>query len=821
MSSADARRWGGGGLAGLVLDGTLRRHVLGDKVRRFSPSALDVEVLDVVDAAAASGIPLGLVFPLAGTAAPILVGAASLMNAVRRTGDLRVQGALVGRNLQSRALYDRLYFNDQRLADFLPRTVVDPDEEVRTIGQARHDRGGRLHIVSRLERLHSISEPLSSLVIEGSAASMESVRDVLADPRRPDSIVYVTSNPYDTALPAIERAGGTLWAWSASRVADLAVTGSDSSLSSRVTAGALVADPALLSSAGRCAIEVVTCGDDVSARLDSALEDTWRSLGLLVKVMPDLRVGNHPPEALWWAWGAFNTLAMLPVPPRNYDLWAGGSPYMTRLGDVPRIALEFARNAGGELARAWTGFAESFRNVLATANSGGRWSGVIAWLEGVIDSGRRGVLVASNRAAASAIREALDESPYSPLGWDHDGLVTVMTVAELSAGHGHSEEPPSICLPGPLPRRRAGLYALPPGHALTVVAAGDFDARRSAAQALAARTTMSELEARTETAARTLGLPPPAGIRADVVGSIKIVNSGVKTAVVPPARASLEADGGPWEPFDPDIMATLRRNIDSGVLPRDDAATVSTIRTAGGASTIIAITVHLDHGPDGRDVLVVEPNDLVARRSGDAIERVAAKALRHDDVVLLVDHGARRDLLDTVIERLAETPEYATLQYTIEFWKARAARASTSGQTYAEILRRMQAIGTRVTAEQTLGNWVRGVVDGPRDPADVDRFARAIGDDQLRNHADQIAHALETVHGVHRRAGGWLSRRLAGARAIDEHLVIEGGQKMHVSDLMDAVTTHRVLQVDRTVRAPTLLVGTLVDSRTAARMPTA
>lgn len=278
MSLAEARRWGGGGLAALVLDGTLRCHVVGDKVRRFSPSALDVEVLDVVDAAAASGTPLGLVFPLAGTAAPILVGAASVMNAVRRTGDLHVQGALVGRNLQSRALYDRLHFYDQRLADFLPRTVVDPDGEVRTVGRARHDGGGRLHVISRLERLHSISDPLSSLVIEGSAASTESVREVLADPRRPDSIVYITSNPYDPALAAIEGAGGTLWGWSANRVADLAVVDSDSSPPSRVTAGALVADPALLSSAGRCAIEVVACVDEASARLDAAMGNTWRRL---------------------------------------------------------------------------------------------------------------------------------------------------------------------------------------------------------------------------------------------------------------------------------------------------------------------------------------------------------------------------------------------------------------------------------------------------------------------------------------------------------------------------------------------------------------
>ncbi len=87
----------------------------------------------------------------------------------------------VARNLGSRMLYDRLHFEDQQLADFLPRTVVNPDGEVRVVGRPRRDRGGRLHVVTQLDRLRHVGNSVAALVVEDSAATADSMRHLLED----------------------------------------------------------------------------------------------------------------------------------------------------------------------------------------------------------------------------------------------------------------------------------------------------------------------------------------------------------------------------------------------------------------------------------------------------------------------------------------------------------------------------------------------------------------------------------------------------------------------------------------------------------------
>ncbi len=271
----------------------------------------------------------------------------------------------------------------------------------------------------------------------------------------------------------------------------------------------------------------------------------------------------------------------------------------------------------------------------------------------------------------------------------------------------------------------------------------------------------------------------------------------------------------PWEPFDPAIAATLRQQVAAGTLPKDEA--IGTSIRGGGEQTAAVITIELDSGREGRCYLLVEPNDLVVRRRGDEVERIAAKALGVDDIVLLIDHGARGDLLTTLIERLAETPYYSGLQHWIDFWHTRAARGrqSVSGLTQQQILSRMK--GTALTSAGTIGTWIRGTVDGPRDPEDVTRFAYAIGDDQLLSQAKQIAWALATIHKTHMKIGSWITRRLAGIESDREQLVLDDeNARIYVTDLMDAISVHRVLGVDHSLtHVRVSSVGSVVSSSLA------
>ncbi len=792
---------GGDGLAGSVLDGTLRCHVGGDdRPRPFEATKLDVELLNTVDAAADRGIPLGLVFPLAGTSAPMLVGAASLVGAIRRSRRLDVQVGLAAKNLAPRVLYDKLYIENQRLADFVPRTAIGIEGDVRTIGAPPRDSLGRLHITSSLDRLIVVDPALEAIVIDASASVPQSLENALRR-YRTSSMVYMTTDPFDPSLTTIRSHGGLVHAWSADRVS--ALSDGCSTPTGRARSGALIVDRSFLGASAACDVEIEIASG--SPDLDSALEKVWTLLRDLGRVIPNTtHLDGRPAEELWWAWGVLNTISLLPAEPERYDQFVGPYPTAIKLMEAPSIASAFAQNARGEIARHWHDLSTAFQRLLVEAATGSRTQRVAEWVTELVSDNVYGTLVVKNRAASWATRQALDESPDTPHGWSQH--VWILTLSELAKGEALTREPSSVCVPGPIPRSRSGVFALPPATELRVIAAGDFEGRRIAAQVTAARAEMAELARRgvCECAAR-LGLRGLASNPARV-GGIRFRGQSESRD----ANHGWNSRVDPWEPFDSAIAATLRRQVAAGTLPKEEASGTS-IR-GGGEPTAAVITIELDNGPEGRCYLLVEPNDLVARRQDDEVERIAAKALRLDDIVLLIDHGARGDLLATLVERLAETPYYSGLQHWIDFWHTRAARGrqSISGLTQQQILSRMT--GTTLTSAGTIGTWIRGTVDGPRDPEDVARFARAIEDDQLLTQAKQIAWALATIHKTHKRIGSWITRRLTGIESHREQLILDDDNaRVYVTDLMDAISVHRVRGVHHSLaRVPVSAVGALV-----------
>ncbi|WP_449657822.1 DISARM anti-phage system protein DrmE domain-containing protein [Streptomyces varsoviensis] len=121
--------------------------------------------------------------------------------------------------------------------------------------------------------------------------------------------------------------------------------------------------------------------------------------------------------------------------------------------------------------------------------------------------------------------------------------------------------------------------------------------------------------------------------------------------------------------------------------------------------------------------------------------------------------------------------------------------------------------GTSITSAQTVGTWVRGQVNGPHDPEDVRRFARAVHDQVL---LAQAGWALKTLQIVHRKAGRWLSTQIAGARSHHDDALIDANLGLRVSDLLESVSAHPVLGIDRAPRdVAAHLVGRLVASAEA------
>ena len=109
----------GAGLRQAVIRGVLRRRVGSARSVPFAPTALDDELLAAVDEAVLRRCALGVVLPVPGTPAAILLGTATLVGAIRRTGSLDVEVAVVSPRLSARTLYEDLTLDDQRISEFI------------------------------------------------------------------------------------------------------------------------------------------------------------------------------------------------------------------------------------------------------------------------------------------------------------------------------------------------------------------------------------------------------------------------------------------------------------------------------------------------------------------------------------------------------------------------------------------------------------------------------------------------------------------------------------------------------------------------------
>lgn len=810
----DAGQRAGGGMTAGVLAGVLRYRDDGGRPLPFEPTAFDVELLAVVEASVLQDIPLAVVLPLPGTAAPLLLGAASLVGAVLRTRSLSVEVAVASTNLASRTLYDRLYFKDQRLADFIPRGWVDLEGTTRLVGKPANAGGGRLHLVNQLSRLDSWGSRLAALVIDAGAATFPALERTLCRPNSPAAVVYLTADPFDPALDLVRSVGGLIWGWDAPAVARLAapVRGQGNHC-----VRPLVAESELLASAGASSVIVWGLDDGERSSLDDALATLWRALGQLSGAYRMIAGSVYgASEATRWVWSVYNLLTSLPVSPSRYDAHLGASPFAVRLSESVSTARAFARNVGGEAGQSWYEVASALDEALDAAEGEEKLDRVIAWLNERVAEEVPAVLVLRNRAAVNAVTTALEESTASPVSWPD--IVRVATIADMAAGRTRMNGVGEVCLPGPLPRSRSGLLALPPASRVRVIAAGPFEAGRAVRQAIAARSALSSIRAETARQSSVkLGVSAEPG-EGETDGSecVQMLSSGRASVV---SLTSVWGTGNnPWEPFDIDIVAMLQRTIAAGGTAEDEMSVIAPARLrdsrANAAVDVLVVSVRTG---DTTGVLLTGPNDLITRRRGEAVLRVAAKSLVAGDVVILVNLAARHDLLTAVTEKLSESPTYAPLAQLVAFWKARTSRVRDSDLTYNEILQRME--GTSLTSGQTIGTWIRGVVDGPQDPDDVRRFAEAVHDTQLLHQAERVGWALKTLHAVHRRIGRWLSAQIAGVQMRQDEGIVDADLGIHVSDLLESVTTHTVISIDRAVhRAPANAVGLVLSQRDAFRL---
>jgi hypothetical protein len=774
------------GLSGVVTRGELRHAAPGGPAS-YSPTALDLELLAAVDAAASRNLPLVVVLPLLGARLPVVLGAAALISAITRRGRLDAHVAVVSSMLAHRSLYDDLYLRDSRLSDFVPRARISATGTLCPVGSSLRKAKGAMTLVSdprRLITLLKVGVPLDGLVSDSAIPATE-LRTLLDfDINGPT--IYLAHGPTDPGIAEVRSHGGLVWAFDAAAISALASTSASDGES-------LVAPRGLLAAAASA--QVTVRGPGGPAPLDEALAAAWRALAAAGRVCSGALL-----QALHWAFGVFAVAAANPVKPTDYDRFAAANPYALRLTESAGYAREIAHATSGASAAAWLDVATAFDELLVAAAAVPKMPEVVDWVAEAVAASPPAAILAKSATAAAALRTALLEHPRVPIG--ADTVVPVVSLRDLAAAPTDSPIR-RLLLTGPLPREAAAVLALPPGSELTVLAAGPWEAARIIRQVLTVRAELAELRILTHGSADELMSPAAVGGPAPPEPTL-IADGTVE---------SLPADEGTnaFEPFDLDVIAELRAVLTGG--PERDVDYIPPARSEGG--TISALRVEFADG-----VLFASPYDLIDIRDGREVRRVAAKALRPGDDVVLVASSARRALFDAITESLATVPSYAPVAQRLHFWRSRLRRIPATGQTYQQILGRMT--GTSLTSWTTIYSWYRGAVQGPADPDDVARLAAALGDIELADAAGHVAAALATMRRIHGKVGRWLSDQLAEVRGGHADVLIDPDLSIYVTDLLEAVTVHRVVSVAADLLAvPTAHCGVLLPVVPAAAYPPA
>ncbi|GHJ11266.1 hypothetical protein TPA0907_56330 [Micromonospora humidisoli] len=762
------------GLSSVMRRGRLR-HKTGTRVRRFVTTSFDKELLGALDAAAAAEVPLALVIPLPAANTPIVLGAAALVAEVVREGRVDVSATVVSKRLSQRANYDLLYIGSDRLADHIPRARLTADGGVDMIGSARHDRGGRMVLTSDPGRTEDRG---GGLVVDATGTDPGELRGLINGGRR---LVYITDSPFDPVLNDIREAGGALWAFDPPALAQLA---GRTDAHDGEDGQALSVPRALLAAAGNA--KRIVWAPSTDSTLDGALRDAWAALRRLAAAESG-STEYDTAYGLRWAWGTLATYSLLATTPDCYDRHQIGGPYSTTLFEAASHARAVACNRSGAARDAWASVAEVLAALHSAASATTKLPLVQCWLDRLMDNGCRGLLVTRNRVAVAALITALEESTATRHGWREH--VQVVSAREVLCGRVSGLPVHTMLVTGPLPRAYASLVAAPPADEVLTAVAGVWEASRAARQIEATVESLRKLREETRTlSSPRLGVPAvavPAGFEDDVV-TVRGTNL---------TRAELPADdSSPWSPLTLDVLA-----VAAGALRgRDQAPEIAPPARSSDDGVIRArvdaITVNFFDGT----YMLVGPNDLVYRRRGQQSRRAAAKSLAAGDVVALVNSTARRDLFGSVVDTLSELPEHAPLAMLVAFWHERVARVRDRELTRREILASMRAgpDPTGITTDAAIGHWFRGLVVGPADPADVRRFAAAIGDRELARRAEAVGVALHTSRVLNRAVGRWLSAQITGARLRDDDAIVDPKLGVHVADLLEAVTLHQVESVD-------------------------
>jgi hypothetical protein len=266
-----------------------------------------------------------------------------------------------------------------------------------------------------------------------------------------------------------------------------------------------------------------------------------------------------------------------------------------------------------------------------------------------------------------------------------------------------------------------------------------------------------------------------------------------------------------WTPFSTSEYDTVQGQ---DVLGRDDEEALRPSEFASNdrqRALVQAIRIEFVDG-----FCLAEPNSqmTVLLLSHNKTDDRWIKGLRPEDTVIFVDGDQKRQLYESILERIQNHPAMGTTYILASYWR-QAIREGffRTGLTYESFHRKLKELGSKIETPQAIYFWLQGWVLGPRDEEDIRRIGQVLEDQVLLQEWKAINQAVEKVRGLHLSLARKLNRIIVQAGIMSKEPdstdeCIDRELNLYLDDFRDSVTLHRITSISEEILlVPYVLTG--------------
>ena len=257
-------------------------------------------------------------------------------------------------------------------------------------------------------------------------------------------------------------------------------------------------------------------------------------------------------------------------------------------------------------------------------------------------------------------------------------------------------------------------------------------------------------------------------------------------------------------------MFTAARSADYETVLADDTDD----GTQDLAAEVEAFLVRLENE---RAVFLAAQSRVTYVDASDSICRGNLGCLEPGHRLIVVRPEARDFIANRIIDSKREEESGSPAQRYVASWQEELKTGMDRlGLGQAEVLRRIQALGSKRCTTAVIGQWASGVVFGPLDPEDVRRIGEAVQSRWLCENWQRVGAALLMLRSGHRTLGHRITRIIQSAAIGDFNLSPQDEEFLNqlgitFGQLQDAVIVLKIEAVSSESRTiPSYQVGAVI-----------